>query len=156
LNGTFTSLLFDGNCEASDQSIRRLKYSVEEFFSDWIWKWDFDRLESMLFSSVFNGIPMQPILRQSYLKIHKIAESIADDMKLDMKHLLVFNKDNASLVYHNPQLALSSVLILRKLIVRLLEKWSEMRKAEEWRKAAAEETAQAKKDPKVKIFRDNP
>jgi hypothetical protein len=126
-----------------------LKNSIEEFFSDWIWKWDFDRLESMLFSSVFSGIPMQPILRQSYLKIHNIAETIADDMKLDIKHLLVFNKDNASLIYHNPQLALSSVHLLRKLIVRLLERWSDMRKAEEWRRTASEEPVASKKDPKV-------
>jgi len=92
---------------------------------------------------------MQPILRQSYLKIHNIAETIADDMKLDIKHLLVFNKDNASLIYHNPQLALSSVQLLRKLIVRLLERWSDMRKAEEWRRTASEEPVASKKDPKV-------
>lgn len=104
----------------------------------------------MLFSSVFNGIPMQPILRQSYLKIHKMAENIADDMQLDIKHLLVFNKDNASLIYHNPQLALSSVQLLRKLIIRLLEKWADMRKAEEWRKAA-DDSSQAKTDPKVTV-----
>ncbi|GAB5590205.1 hypothetical protein Unana1_05105 [Umbelopsis nana] len=148
LNGTFSSLLSEDNGKSSVQSIRQLKYSIEEFFSDWIWKWDFDRLESMLFSSVFNGIPMQPILRQSYLKIHKMAENIADDMQLDIKHLLVFNKDNASLIYHNPQLALSSVQLLRKLIIRLLEKWADMRKAEEWRKAA-NDSSQAKKDPKI-------
>lgn len=133
----------------SMQSMRRLKHSIEEFFSDWIWKWDFDRLESMLFNSVFNGIPMQPIMRQCYLKIHKIAESIVDDMKLDMKHLLVFNKENATLVYHNPQLALSSVQLLRKLVNRYLERWNDMRKVEEWRKAADENPPVTKTDPKV-------
>ncbi|KAI9284078.1 hypothetical protein BC943DRAFT_280037 [Umbelopsis sp. AD052] len=149
LNGTFSSVLPHDANTASLQAIRRLKNSIEEFFSDWIWKWDFDRLESMLFSSIFNGIPMQPILRQSYLKIHNITETIADEMKLDIKHLLVFNKDNASLIYHNPQLALSSVQLLRKLIVRLLERWSDMRKAEEWRRTANEEPVASKKDPKI-------
>ncbi|CAM0141878.1 hypothetical protein VKS41_004419 [Umbelopsis sp. WA50703] len=150
LNGRFASFLANATSGSSMQSMRRLKHSIEEFFSDWIWKWDFDRLESMLFNSVFNGIPMQPIMRQCYLKIHKIAESILDDMKLDMKHVLVFNKDNATLIYHNPQLALSSVQLLRKLVIRYLERWNDMRKAEEWRKAADDHPPPTPKtDPKI-------
>ncbi|KAI8370599.1 uncharacterized protein BYT42DRAFT_502387 [Radiomyces spectabilis] len=127
LNGTFASLLYGEETSSpskmpSRQHMRSLMHSIEEFFSDWIWKLDFDRLDTMVFSAVFNGVPSYPILRSTYMRVHELDQSIVDKFHSAIDHLVVLDADEGSLVYRSPSISINDVCALRKYILKRVEK----------------------------------
>ncbi|SAM00400.1 hypothetical protein [Absidia glauca] len=125
LNGTMSSILYGSDIDANPpkpdrQRTRSLMHAIEEFFSTWIWQWDFDRLDTMVFGAVFNGIPSQPILRSNYLGIHDLDQSIKKQFNSLISHLLVLD-DEGSLIYRSPSLQPSDVRSLRKYILKRVE-----------------------------------
>ncbi|KAI8328890.1 hypothetical protein BC941DRAFT_363302 [Chlamydoabsidia padenii] len=125
LNGTMSSILYGGDIITKDtkpdrQRTRSLMHAIEEFFSTWIWQWDFDRLDTMVFGAVFNGIPSQPILRSNYLDIHELDLSIKQQFNSLISHMLVLDNEG-SLIYRSPSLQPSDVRSLRKYILKRVE-----------------------------------
>ncbi|ORZ22091.1 hypothetical protein BCR42DRAFT_319675 [Absidia repens] len=126
LNGTMTSILYgDDDIDQAVPKVNRkrsrsLMLAIEEFFSTWIWQWDFDRLDTMVFGAVFNGIPSQPILRSNYLGIHDLDLAIQKQFNSLINHLLVLD-DEGSLIYRSPSLQPSDVRALRKYILKRVE-----------------------------------
>jgi hypothetical protein len=94
-------------------------HAIEEFFSDWIWKWDFDRLYTMCFTAVFNGVPIQPVLRTHYLRVHELDQSIKT--KYDISHIFALNMDDGALVYRSPDLSIKDVCALRKYVLKRVD-----------------------------------
>lgn len=124
LNGTFTTLLYgDGVEKPNRQRTRALMHAIEEFFSEWIWKWDFDRLDTMCFTAVFNGVPVQPVLRNNYLRVNELDEAIKTKFDQNISHLFVLNLEDGGLVYRSPTLLISDVCSLRKYILKKVEKY---------------------------------
>lgn len=149
LNGTFASILY-GNSSSKEpptrQRARSLMHAIEEFFSDWIWKWDFDRLDIMCFTAVFNGVPTQPVLRTNYLRIHALDEAIKEHFEQRIHHLFVLNVEDGALVYRSPDLFTQDVCALRKHVLKKVEKYANAEK----RKLDLElASAMMKKDTKV-------
>ena len=100
-----------------------LKATVyKEFFSDWIWKWDFDRLDIMCFNAVFNGVPVQPVLRSNYLQIHALEQSIKARFEHQISHLFALYLEDGALVYRSPDLDIHDVCALRKHTLKRVEK----------------------------------
>ncbi|KAI7872470.1 hypothetical protein BDF14DRAFT_1873141 [Spinellus fusiger] len=125
LHGTFSAILYgEGGAETvpNRQRRRSLMHCIEEFFSEWIWKWDFDRLDTMVFSAVFNGVQIQPILRSNYLKIHALDAAIQSKFSHAMDHLLVLDTEEGGLVYRSTSLDIKDVCALRKYILKRVEK----------------------------------
>ncbi|KAG0185892.1 hypothetical protein DFQ28_008617 [Apophysomyces sp. BC1034] len=126
LNGTFSSILYGDDVEIpaqpNRQRARSLMHDIEEFFSDWIWKWDFDRLDTMVFSAVFNAVPVQPVLRSNYLRIHDLDQAIHENFDRAIDHILVLDTKEGGLVYRSPSLNIIDVRALRKFICKRVEK----------------------------------
>ncbi|KAI8081417.1 uncharacterized protein BX664DRAFT_268515 [Halteromyces radiatus] len=123
LNGTMTSILYgddDSNSKPNRQQTRTLMHAIEEFFSSWIWHWDFDRLDSMVFGAVFNGIPSQPIVRSNYLDIHHLDLSVQKQFNSLISHMLVLDHEG-SLIYRSLSLQSLDVRSLRKYILKRVE-----------------------------------
>ncbi|KAI8981424.1 hypothetical protein BDB01DRAFT_794065 [Pilobolus umbonatus] len=124
LNGTFTSILYgDGTDKPNRQRSRHLMMAVEEFFSEWIWKWDFDRLDTMCFNAVFNGVPIQPVPRHLDMKMVELDKSVQKRFTHLLQHLFVLDSNEGSLVYHSPSLAIKDVCALRKYSLKRVEKY---------------------------------
>lgn len=124
LNGTFTYLLYgDGIEKPSRQKTRALMHAIEEFFSEWIWKWDFDRLDTMCFTAVFNGVPVQPVLRNNYLRVNELDKAIQTKFEKHISHLFVLNLEDGGLVYRSPTLLINDVCSLRKYVLKKVEKY---------------------------------
>lgn len=98
-------------------------HAIEEFFSEWIWKWDFDRLDTMCFTAVFNGVPVQPILRNNYLRVNELDVAIKEKFDQHISHLFVLNLEDGGLVYRSPTLANNDVCSLRKYVLKKVEKY---------------------------------
>lgn len=120
-------------------------HAIEEFFSEWIWKWDFDRLDIMTFSAVFNGVPVQPVLRANYLNINKLDESIKANFENNISHLFVINAQDGGLVYRSPDLIIDDVCALRKHVLKKAENHAKSEK----RKHDIEMTMMKKDSPKI-------
>lgn len=120
-NGTMTSILYDPLTEGLPlrQRARSLMHSIEEFFSEWIWKWDFDRLDTMLFSAVFNGVPTSPIQQPNYKRILDLDNAIQS--AFGVKHMFVLRQEE--LVYRSPSLSIQDIRALRKWICKKDEAW---------------------------------
>lgn len=97
-------------------------HAIEEFFSEWIWKWDFDRLDTMCFTAVFNGVPVQPVLRNNYLRINELDKAIKEKFDQHISHLFVLNLEDGGLVYRSPTLLITDVCSLRKYVLKKVEK----------------------------------
>lgn len=107
----------------SRQRTRALMHAIEEFFSEWIWKWDFDRLDIMCFTAVFNGVPVQPVLRTNYLRVHELDQAIKAKFDQLIQHVFVLNQqDGSGLVYRSPTLHIKDICALRKYVVKKVEK----------------------------------
>lgn len=145
MNGTFSSIIYDDKKETNRQRTRSLMHAIEEFFSEWIWKWDFDRLDIMTFSAVFNGVPVQPVLRANYLNINKLDESIKTNFTNNISHLFVLNIQDGGLVYRSPDLLIDDVCALRKHVLKKVENHAKSEK----RKMDIEMTMMKKDSPKV-------
>jgi hypothetical protein len=145
LNGTFQSILYGSDNNTTEkpnrQRTRSLMHAIEEFFSDWIWKWDFDRLDIMCFTAVFNGVPIQPVLRNNYLRVHELDEAIKT--KFGISHSFVIQQHDGGLVYRSPTLLINDVCALRKYVLKRVERYTKYEK----RKLDIEATS--KKDVKV-------
>ncbi|CAO3680466.1 unnamed protein product [Rhizopus stolonifer] len=115
LHGTFSSIL-----SSNRQRTRALTHAIEEFFSEWIWKWDFDRLDIMCFQAVFNGVPVQSIDRQHYLKTNELDQFIQE--QLDVSHVFVLDAEDGALIYRSPTLTITDVRSLRKYSMKRFEK----------------------------------
>ncbi|KAI9362326.1 hypothetical protein BD770DRAFT_418570 [Pilaira anomala] len=125
LNGTFSSILYEDNKvidKPNRQRTRALMHAIEEFFSEWIWKWDFDRLDIMCFTAVFNGVPVQPVLRNNYLRVNELDESIKIKFDQLISHIFVLNLQDGGLVYRSPTLLIDDVCSLRKYVLKKVEK----------------------------------
>ncbi|KAL0092890.1 hypothetical protein J3Q64DRAFT_1808142 [Phycomyces blakesleeanus] len=126
LHGTFSYILYQDDEDISGlpsrQRTRSLMHCIEEFFSEWIWKWDFDRLDTMVFSAVFNGVPVQPILRTNYLKVHELDRALHERFNQSIDHVLVFDSDEGGLLYRSPSLNIRDVCALRKYVFKRIEK----------------------------------
>ncbi|KAF7721863.1 vacuolar fusion protein ccz1 [Apophysomyces ossiformis] len=126
LNGTFSSILYgedlDVPSQPSRQRARSLMHAIEEFFSDWIWRWDFDRLDTMVFSAVFNAVPVQPVLRSNYLRIHDLDRAINEHFDRAIDHTLILDTKEGGLVYRSPSLDITDVRSLRKFICKRVER----------------------------------
>ncbi|ORX45862.1 hypothetical protein DM01DRAFT_313727 [Hesseltinella vesiculosa] len=119
LNGTMTWMLYEDDPQdtmPNRQRIRSLMHAIEEFFSSWIWKWDFARLDTLLFGTVFNSVPTQSIHRANYLRLQAVDQRIHQQYPL-LHHCLVLD-DKGSLIYHSPSLQLLDVRSLRKYILK--------------------------------------
>lgn len=95
------------------QRIRSLMHSIEEFFEEWIWKWNFDLLDANIFSTVFNGFPMKPLQRSSQQLLRQLEERLRE--KLHIQHYLILNPES-DLVYHSRDLSAADVCALRRWI----------------------------------------
>lgn len=104
-------------------------HAIEEFFSEWIWKWDFDRLDTMCFTAVFNGVPVQPVLRNNYLRVNELDEAIKIKFEQQISHLFVLNIQDGGLVYRSPTLLINDVCALRKYVLKKVEKHIKKEKA---------------------------
>ncbi|KAG2208694.1 hypothetical protein INT47_007793 [Mucor saturninus] len=130
LNGTFTYLLFGDSVEKpTRQRTRALMHAIEEFFSEWIWKWDFDRLDTMCFTAVFNGVPVQPVLRNNYLRVNELDKAVQAKFENHISHLFVLNLEDGGLVYRSPTLLINDVCSLRKYVLKKVEKYLKKEKA---------------------------
>ncbi|KAI7894332.1 uncharacterized protein EV154DRAFT_415441 [Mucor mucedo] len=130
LNGTFTYLLFGDSVEKpTRQRTRALMHAIEEFFSEWIWKWDFDRLDTMCFTAVFNGVPVQPVLRNNYLRVNELDKAVQTKFENHISHLFVLNLEDGGLVYRSPTLLINDVCSLRKYVLKKVEKYLKKEKA---------------------------
>lgn len=121
-------------------------HSIEEFFSDWIWKWDFDRLDIMCFTAVFNGVPTQPVLRANYLRVHALDEAIKEHFEQRIHHLFVLNLEDGGLLYRSPDLCIQDVCSLRKHVLKKVEKHANAEKRKQDLELAS---VMMKKEPKV-------
>ncbi|KAI9487631.1 MAG: hypothetical protein EXX96DRAFT_86315 [Benjaminiella poitrasii] len=133
LNGTFSSIIEGPNPgQPTKQKTRLLMHAIEEFFSDWIWKWDFDRLDTMCFTAIFNGVPTQSVLRADYLRVHDLEESIKSEFEQHIHHVFVLNLEDGALVYRSPDLSIEDVCALRKYVLKRAENYdrTEKRKAD--------------------------
>lgn len=108
LNGTMASILTNAARRST------LMHRIEEFFSEWIWKWDFDRLDTIVFSGVFNGVPVQPLQRQNYLRIQDLDKLIQTKTRF-ISHMMAWD-NQGGLVYRSPGLDMQDVVALRKWI----------------------------------------
>lgn len=108
LNGTMTSILTNAARRST------LMHRIEEFFSEWIWKWDFDRLDTIVFTGVFNGVPVQPLQRQNYLRIQDLDKIIQTKTRF-ISHMMTWD-NHGGLVYRSPGLDMQDVVALRKWI----------------------------------------
>lgn len=131
LNGTFSSILYEDDKvidKPNRQRTRALMHAIEEFFSEWIWKWDFDRLDIMCFTAVFNGVPVQPVLRNNYLRVNELDESIKVKFDQLISHIFVLNLQDGGLVYRSPTLLIDDVCSLRKYVLKKVEKYLKQEK----------------------------
>ncbi|KAI8375871.1 hypothetical protein BD560DRAFT_392146 [Blakeslea trispora] len=119
LNGTFRSILDQKTANRQ----RVLMHRIEEFFSEWIWKWDFDRLDIMCFQAVFNGVPIQPVLRSNYLQIHDLEQAIKAQFHHQVSHVFALSLEEGALVYRSPDLSIRDVCALRKHTLKRVEKY---------------------------------
>ncbi|KAI7899642.1 uncharacterized protein BX663DRAFT_532759 [Cokeromyces recurvatus] len=151
LNGTFSSILYgpEHSEQPTRQRTRSLMHAIEEFFSDWIWKWDFDRLDLMCFTALFNGVPIQSILRTNYLKIHNLEESIKSNFEQHIHHLFILQMEDGSLVYKSPDLSIEDICALRKYVIKRVENHAKSEK----RKADIEMTSKKNSNSKVSGFK---
>ncbi|KAG0739243.1 hypothetical protein G6F57_001773 [Rhizopus arrhizus] len=122
LNGTFSSILNGQEGEPNRQRARALTHAIEELFSEWIWKWDFDRLDIMCFNAVFNGVPVQAVQRSNYLRTNELDEYIRKRFDQLVSHVFVLDGSDGSLVYRSPSLLITDVRSLRKYAIRRVEK----------------------------------
>ncbi|ORZ01522.1 hypothetical protein BCR43DRAFT_434982 [Syncephalastrum racemosum] len=114
LNGTMTSIM-DGLPQR--QGARTLMHHIEEFFSEWIWQWDLDRLDTMIFAAVYHGVPRFPLPRADYQRLHEIVS--ASPAQLDViSHTMIFDNDRMELVYRSPSLKMTDVRALRTWLSR--------------------------------------
>lgn len=137
MNGTFASILYE-NGEFSRQRARALSHTIEEFFAEWIWKWDFDRLDIMTFDAVFNGVPLQSIQRNNYLRVHETEQELE---RFGHCHLFILDYSTGSLVYKSSSLLIQDVQALRKYVIKRVDKQV---------KAEKMKLDYMKKEPKVK------
>ncbi|KAI8973720.1 hypothetical protein BDF20DRAFT_915125 [Mycotypha africana] len=130
LNGTFSSLVFGteyttsthcSSTTASAQKIGALMHLIEQFFSEWIWKWDFNRLDTMCFTAVFNGVPNGSILRKDYLKINDLEEDLRKEIKLGipLSHMFILHENEV--LYRSKDLNIHDVCALRKYVMRTVD-----------------------------------
>ncbi|RUS14706.1 hypothetical protein BC938DRAFT_477265, partial [Jimgerdemannia flammicorona] len=157
LNGTFTSMLHShptltNPLLVTRQSTRRLMHAIEEFFADWIWRWDFDRLESMMFATVFDGVPFHPVTRGTYLHIQRAGEMLAAKLDGLVAHMLVLGKEDGGLVWHSPGLVMRDVRSLRKYVGKMVEKDAEREREEEKKRAAAKARKDGEKVSGIKAI----
>ncbi len=125
LNGTFSNILYGDEAvtdKPNRQRTRALMHAIEEFFSEWIWKWDFDRLDTMCFTALFNGVPVQPILRNNYLRVNELDVAIREKFDHHVSHMFVLNLEDGGLVYRSPTLVNNDVCSLRKYVLKKVEK----------------------------------
>ncbi|KAI8053630.1 hypothetical protein BDF21DRAFT_468341 [Thamnidium elegans] len=131
LNGTFGSILYGDDDiveKPNRQKTRALMHAIEEFFSEWIWKWDFDRLDIMCFTAVFNGVPVQPVLRNNYLRVNELDEAIKIKFDQLISHIFVLNLQDGGLVYRSPSLNVQDVCSIRKYALKKVEKYLKQEK----------------------------
>lgn len=103
-------------------------HAIEEFFSEWIWKWDFDRLDIMCFTAVFNGVPVQPVLRNNYLRVNELDEAIKTKFDQLISHIFVLDLQDGGLVYRSPSLLVRDICSLRKYVLKKVEKYLKQEK----------------------------
>ncbi|KAI8148611.1 hypothetical protein BJV82DRAFT_270421 [Fennellomyces sp. T-0311] len=109
LNGTMTSIL-----DILDRRV--LRHRIEEFFSEWIWQWDFDRLDRMVFSGVFNGVPiLQPLPCKQ--QIQELDHALQKEH--EVAHVMVLDGDR--LVYRSDTLSIVDVRALRKYVCQQMQ-----------------------------------
>ncbi|KAI9316693.1 hypothetical protein BX666DRAFT_2041427 [Dichotomocladium elegans] len=105
LNGTMTSILKATGRRSS------LMHLIEEFFSEWIWKWDFDRLDRMIFDVVFKGWPVQALSRQDHLRIRDL--DIQLGKLFHIAHLFLTDGEGGRLIYHSSSLSKDDMVVLK-------------------------------------------
>lgn len=142
LNGTFSSILHSHPSSTDPalitrQSTRQLMNAIEEFFADWIWRWDFDRLESMVFASVFDGVPFHPLTKGTYVHIQRVGEMLTSRLGGVVGHMMVLGKEDGGLVWHSSGLVMRDVRCLRKYVGKLVEKDTEREREEEKKRLVA-------------------
>ncbi|KAI8063908.1 hypothetical protein BC940DRAFT_242769 [Gongronella butleri] len=119
LNGTMAWMLYEDDAPGvapSRQRTRSLMHAIEEFFSAWIWQWDFSRLDTLLFGAIFNSIPTQPLQRANYLRLQDLDRQWHQAHPY-LAHILVLD-DRGSLIYRSPSLGLGDVRTLRKYVLK--------------------------------------
>ncbi|KAI9495509.1 hypothetical protein BDB00DRAFT_813625 [Zychaea mexicana] len=110
LNGTMTSIL-----DILDRRV--LMHRIEEFFSEWIWQWDFDRLDRMVFSGVFNGVPTIRYNEDELEPMRKLDQALQDEY--EVAHIMVLDEDQ--LVYRSDSLSMVDVRSLRKYVCQQMQ-----------------------------------
>ncbi|KAI9259425.1 hypothetical protein BDA99DRAFT_440155 [Phascolomyces articulosus] len=113
LNGTMTSIL-----DILDRRV--LMHRIEEFFSEWIWTWDFDRLDRMVFSGVFNGVPtIWYNNNDTNLEVIQALDQVLEE-KYEMAHMMVLDEKH-ELVYRSDTLSMVDVRALRKYVCQQIQ-----------------------------------
>lgn len=87
-------------------------HHIEEFFSEWIWQWDLDRLDTMVFSAVYHGVPRFPIERTDHQQLHEIVSALPVELDI-IYHTMIFDSGGMELVYRSPSLKITDVRALR-------------------------------------------
>ncbi|KAL1922300.1 uncharacterized protein VTP21DRAFT_9839 [Calcarisporiella thermophila] len=77
--------LFNGSFESTirKQSIKHLQHRLEDFFGEWIWKWDFDSLDT---HTALDGIFYQPLSRNT----HNLLSLLFDDLQREFAMFSTF------------------------------------------------------------------
>jgi hypothetical protein len=129
--------------------------AFEDFYAEWIWKWDFDRLDKMCFHAIFNGISHQPLADSNRQMMRALDEQVMKKADFDGNHhhhLFVFHIDKQdAIIYHSSNLSVVNVCSLKKFAVKVVEKHI---KYEKMKKDLEKESAMAL-NPKVRNRRDD-
>ncbi|KAI8889225.1 hypothetical protein K501DRAFT_239045 [Backusella circina FSU 941] len=122
LHGSFSDFLHDS--KSSRQQMKSLVMAMEDFYSEWIWKWDFDRLDKMCFSAIFNGISHQPLADSNHQMMRALDKEIMKKAGFDDDgHLFVFHIDKPdAIIYRSSSLSIMNVCSLKKFIIQVVQK----------------------------------
>ena len=110
LNGMMTSIL-----DILDRRV--LMHRIEEFFSEWIWQWDFDRLDKMVFSGVFNGVPTIRY-KDGTKQLKNLDQSLQEEH--GVAHVMILDEKH-DLVYRSNTLSMLDVRALRKYVCQQIQ-----------------------------------
>jgi hypothetical protein len=102
-------------------------HAIEEFFSEWIWRWDFENLAACFTTTVFNGVPIRPIVRSNYMRINTMDKYLQDTFDHAISHVMLLDHANG-LVYRSTSLSIHDVRSLRKYIMKRVEKHHQQEK----------------------------
>ncbi|OZJ05109.1 hypothetical protein BZG36_01382 [Bifiguratus adelaidae] len=100
-------------------SIRQLMNALEDFFVDWIWKWDFSQLNNVAPYLVFDGLTYQPTTRKTYLQMQRFCEEMGSAFP-DVFNNIFLWAPTGNVLWHSKSLTVKDLCSLHKLVMPIL------------------------------------